>query len=168
MARLEGKVAVITGAGSGVGRATAERFAREGAKVVLADISGKEAEVAAGIGEAALGVRTDLAVEDDIRAMIAAAEKQFDQLDILVNCAGYGGGMKPLHEQTGEHWDWVHSVNVRAVFLGMKYGIAAMLKAGGGAVVNVSSASGLVGRKHHSVYGAAKSGVNQLTKAAAP
>lgn len=167
MARLANKVAVITGAGSGVGRATAERFAREGAKVVCADIGGNEEPVAAGIGAAALAVRTDLAREDHIRAMIEAAENRFGKLDILVNNAGYGGGMKPLHEQTGAHWDWVHSVNIRAVFLGMKYGIAAMLRGGGGAVVNVGSASGFIGRKHHSVYGAAKSGVNQLTKAAA-
>jgi NAD(P)-dependent dehydrogenase (short-subunit alcohol dehydrogenase family) len=99
--------------------------------------------------------------------MIAAAEERFGRLDILVNNAGFGGGMAPLHEQTAAHWDRVHSVNIRAVFLGMKYGIISMLRTGGGAIVNISSSSGFVGRKAHSVYGAAKAGVNQLTKAAA-
>ena len=165
--RLKGKIAVITGAGSGVGKATAERFAAEGAKVICADISGKQNVVAAAIGPAAVPVQTDLAREDDIRAMIACAEENFGRLDILVNNAGFGGGMAPLHEQSAEHWDRIHAVNIRAVFLGMKYGIISMLKTGGGAIVNMSSASGMIGRKHHSVYGAAKAGVNQLTKAAA-
>jgi NAD(P)-dependent dehydrogenase (short-subunit alcohol dehydrogenase family) len=165
--RLEQKVAVITGAGSGVGRATAKLFAAEGAKVVCADISGDQDSVAAEIGETAIGVRSDVAKEDDVRTMIATAEERFGRLDILVNNAGFGGGLAPLHEQTAEHWDRVHAVNIRAVFLGMRYGIISMLRSGGGAIVNVSSSSGMVGRKHHSVYGAAKAGVNQLTKAAA-
>ena len=99
--------------------------------------------------------------------MIATAEDKFGRLDILVNNAGFGGGMAPLHEQPTEKWDRVHSVNIRGVFFGMKYGIISMLKTGGGAIVNVSSASGFIGRKHHSIYGAAKAGVNQLTRAAA-
>jgi NAD(P)-dependent dehydrogenase (short-subunit alcohol dehydrogenase family) len=165
--RLEGKVAVITGAGSGVGKATAKLFAAEGAQVVCADISGDQDAVAEEIGDAAIGVHADVADEEDVRNMIAAAENRFGRLNILVNNAGFGGGLAPLHEQTAERWDRVHSVNIRAVFLGMKYGIISMLRTGGGAIVNVSSASGMIGRKHHSVYGAAKAGVNQLTKAAA-
>jgi NAD(P)-dependent dehydrogenase (short-subunit alcohol dehydrogenase family) len=165
--RLKNKVAVITGAGSGVGKAIAELFAAEGSRVVCADISGNEEAVAAAIGTSAVPVNTDVANEDDIQRMIAAAEEKFGRLDILVNNAGFGGGMAPLHEQTAAHWDRVHSVNIRAVFLGMKYGITSMLRTGGGAIVNVSSSSGFVGRKAHSVYGAAKAGVNQLTKAAA-
>jgi NAD(P)-dependent dehydrogenase (short-subunit alcohol dehydrogenase family) len=165
--RLEKKVAVITGAGSGMGSAMAKLFASEGAKVICADISGKQDEVAAAIGEAAVPIHTDVANENDIRRMIAAAEDRFGRLDILVNNAGFGGPMAPLHEQDAEIWDRVHSVNVRGVFFGMKYGIASMLKTGGGAIVNISSASGFVGWKHHSVYGAAKAGVNQLTKTAA-
>jgi len=165
--RLKNKVAIITGAGSGMGRAMAKRFAAEGAQVVCADISDKQEEVAAEIGNAAVAIHIDVANEDDIRKMIAVAESKFGRLDILVNNAGFGGPMAPLHEQTVELWDRVHSVNIRGVFFGMKYGITSMLKTGGGAIVNISSASGLVGWKHHGVYGAAKAGVNQLTKVAA-
>ena len=165
--RLKNKVAVITGAGSGMGKAMAKLFAAEGARVVCADISGNQVAVAAEIGAAAVPIQTDVAREDDVRKMIATAEEKFGRLDILVNNAGFGGKMAPLHEQTSERWDQVHSVNIKGVFFGMKYGITSMLKTGGGAIVNISSASGLVGWKHHSIYGAAKAGVNQLTKAAA-
>jgi NAD(P)-dependent dehydrogenase (short-subunit alcohol dehydrogenase family) len=165
--RLADKVAVITGAGSGMGKAMAEMFATEGAKVVCADISGKQDDVAAAVGSAAVAVYADVADEVDVQNMIAAAEQRFGRLDILVNNAGFGGGMAPLHEQTAESWDRVHSVNLRGVFFGMKYGVISMMKSGGGAIVNISSASGVVGWKHHGIYGAAKAGVNQLTRAAA-
>jgi NAD(P)-dependent dehydrogenase (short-subunit alcohol dehydrogenase family) len=165
--RFQDKVVVITGAGSGMGKAMAERFAAEGAKVVCADISGNEEQVASAIGGGAVAVRCDVAREEDVQRMIATAEESFGRLDILCNNAGFGGGMAPLHEQTAEAWDRVHSVNIRGVFFGMKYGIISMLKSGGGAIVNTTSASGVVGWKHHSIYGAAKAGVNQLTKSAA-
>ncbi|MEJ6011344.1 SDR family NAD(P)-dependent oxidoreductase [Novosphingobium aquae] len=167
MMRLAGKVAVITGAGSGMGKAMAELFSQEGAKVVCADISGQQEAVAASIGDAAVAVHCNVADEDDVQRMIATAEERFGRLDVLVNNAGFGGGMKPLHEQTTESWDLVHSVNLRGVFFGMKYGIISMLKTGGGSIVNTGSASAVVGWKHHSIYGAAKAGVHQMTKAAA-
>jgi NAD(P)-dependent dehydrogenase (short-subunit alcohol dehydrogenase family) len=175
--RLENKIAVITGAGSGMGKAMAEIFSAEGAQLVLADISGKQNDVAAAINAAASGgganavravpVQCDVSNEDDVAAMIATAEKEFGRLDVLCNNAGFGGPMAPLHEQTSEIWDRVHATNIKGAFLGMKYGITSMLKSGGGSIVNTTSASGVIGWKHHSVYGAAKAGVNSLTRAAA-
>ena len=175
--RLAGKIAVITGAGSGMGRAMAEIFSAEGARLVLGDISGNQDVVAAAVNAAhgggsdnspiAVGVHCDVGNEGDVRNMIAAAEQTFGKLDILCNNAGFGGPMAPLHEQTLDVWDKVHATNIRGTFLCMKYGITAMLKSGGGAIVNTGSASGVVGWKHHSVYGAAKAGVHQLTKIAA-
>jgi len=175
--RLENKIAVITGAGSGMGKAMAEIFSAEGAKVVLADISGKQDDVAAAINAAAGGgganercavpVHCDVSNEEQVRNMIATAEREFGRLDILCNNAGFGGPMAPLHEQSTETWEKVHATNIKGAFLGMKHGIISMLKSGGGSIVNTTSASGVIGWKHHSVYGAAKAGVNQLTKAAA-
>ncbi len=165
--RLQDKVCVITGAGSGMGKSMAEIFAREGAKLVLADISGNQDAVAKDVSNGAIGVRADVSNEDDVREMIAAAEREFGRVDVLCNNAGFGGPMAPLHKQDSATWDKVHAVNIKGAFLGMKYGIASMLKTGGGAIVNTTSASGVVGWKHHSVYGAAKAGVNQLTKTAA-
>jgi NAD(P)-dependent dehydrogenase (short-subunit alcohol dehydrogenase family) len=175
--RLEGKIAVITGGGSGMGRAMAEIFSAEGAKVVLADISGKQEQVAAAINEAAsasgtnevraVPVHCNVSIEEDVQNMIKAAEDNFGRLDILCNNAGFGGPMAPLADQTLADWDRVHDTNIKGPFLGMKYGIKSMLKTGGGAIVNTTSASGVVGWKHHSIYGAAKAGVNQLTKTGA-
>lgn len=165
--RLEGKIAVITGAGSGMGKAMAHRFTAEGAKLVLADISGKQDEVAAEVGGGAIAVSCDVADEEQVKALIKAAEDRFGKVDVLCNNAGFGGGMAPLHKQTAEHWDRIHSVNIRGVFLCMKYGIISMLESGGGAIVNTGSASGVVGWKHHSVYAAAKAGVHHMTKVAA-
>ncbi len=165
--RLQDKVTVITGAGSGMGKAMAEIFSAQGAKLVLADISGKQHEVASALGKDAVAVHCDVSSEADVQAMIAKAEDTFGRLDVLCNNAGFGGGMAALHEQSLETWDRVHATNLRGVFLCMKYGIISMLKTGGGAIVNTTSASAVIGWKHHSVYGAAKAGVNQLTKAAA-
>src|SRR5262245_60972998 len=165
--RLAGKVAVITGAGSGMGKSMAELFAAEGAKIVCADRSGKEEDVAASIGSAAVAVHVDVAVSSQVQYMITTAEQRFGKLDILCNNAGFGGPMMALHEQSEDTFDTVHAVNLKGVFLGMKYGIAAMLRAGGGAIVNTASATALVGWKHHGVYAAAKAGVVQMTKCAA-
>ena len=162
--RLKDKVAVITGAGSGMGKAMAELFAAEGAKLVLADISGKQNEVAAALGDIAIAVHCDVTQEAEIIAMITAAEQKFGKIDVLCNNAGFGGGMAPLHEQSTENWDRVHNANLRGVFFGLKHGVISMMKTGGGAIVNTTSASGVVGWKGHSIYGAAKAGVNQLTK----
>ncbi|GAA2165766.1 SDR family NAD(P)-dependent oxidoreductase [Actinomadura napierensis] len=165
--RLAGKVAVITGAGSGIGRSIAVLFAEHGAKVVCADRSGEQDGTAAHIGEAAVAVHADVAVAADVQAMIETAERRFGRLDILCNNAGFGGPRKPITEQDESTFDNVIAVNLKGVFLGMKYGIAAMLRTGGGSVVNTASSAGLVGWKAHSVYAAAKGGVVQMTKSAA-
>ena len=165
--RLQDKIAVITGAGSGMGKAMAELFVAEGANVVLADISGKQDAVAAALGANAVAVHCDVSDEDQVQAMIARAEDTWGRLDVLCNNAGFGGGMAPLHKQSLELWNRVHDTNIKGSFLGMKYGIAAMLRSGGGAIVNTGSASAVIGWKHHSVYAAAKAGVHQMTKIAA-
>lgn len=165
--RLAGKVAVVTGAGSGIGRATAVLFAEEGAKVVCADRSGEQHAVAKEIGDAALAVDVDVSVAGDVRRMVGTAESHFGRLDVLFNNAGFGGPRKPLVEQEEATFDDVIAVNLKGVFLGMKYGIAAMLRTGGGSVVNTASSAALVGWKKHSLYAAAKGGVVQMTKSAA-
>ena len=165
--RLENKVALITGAGSGMGKAMAELFVREGAKVVCADRSGMEQETARSLGDAAVAVHADVAVTQDVRAMIDAAVQRFGRLDVLCNNAGFGGPIMPLCEQSEENFDTVLAVNLKGVFLGMKYGIEAMLRSSGGSVVNTASAAGIVGWKGHGVYAAAKAGVIQMTKCAA-
>jgi NAD(P)-dependent dehydrogenase (short-subunit alcohol dehydrogenase family) len=167
MERLSGKIGVITGAGSGMGKAMALVFAEEGARIVCADISGKEEETAASIGAAAVAVRVDVSRSDDVARMIETAVQRWGRLDLLVNNAGFGGPIMPLIEQSEENFDNVVAVNLKGVFLGMKYGIAAMLRSGGGSVVNTASAAGLVGWKGHAAYSAAKGGVVQITKTAA-
>ena len=167
MARLANKIAVITGAGSGMGKAMAQRFVAEGARVVCADISGAQDDVAATLGDAAIAMHCDVADEGQVQALIAAAEDRYGRIDILCNNAGFGGGMASLADQTTESWDRVHSVNIRGVFFGMKYGILSMLKTGGGSIINTGSASAVVGWKGHSIYGAAKAGVHQMTRTAA-
>ena len=168
MGRLENKVAIITGAGSGIGRASAELFAREGAKVVLADVSGQQTEAAAAIGGDAIAVHCDVSVADDVKAMVDTAVDRFGRLDVLFNNAGFGGrGLQELHEFDEDTFDLHVNVHLRGVFLGMKYGIPALLASGGGSVVNTASAAGLIGFKGMSVYAAAKAGVVMMTKSAA-
>ncbi len=166
--KLEGKIAVITGAGSGIGRAIAERFAEEGAQVMCADISGAQEDTARDIGSAAAAIHCDVTVSEDVRRLIAATEEQFGRLDILCNNAGLTGPMDaPMHEHDEDAYNQVMDVNLRGVYHGMRYGIMSMLRNGGGSIVNTSSASGLVGWKGLACYSASKAAVVQLTKSAA-
>lgn len=165
--RLAGKIAVITGAGSGMGRAIAEAFAAQGAKVLCADITGKQEDVARSIGGQASALHVEVSQSADIQRMIAEAVQRFGRLDILVNNAGIGGMMGQLHELDEAEFDRIIAVNLRGVFLGMKYGIAAMLETGGGTIVNMASAGGLAGAPGLSGYCASKGGVVMLTKTAA-
>src|SRR5438067_11784862 len=167
MGTLDGKVAVITGAGSGMGKASVKVFVREGAKVVAADISGAEKDTAAEVGEGVLPVHCDVTSEADVEAMVRAAVDEFGRLDVVCNVAGIAEGVM-LADVTNEHYDKTMDVDLRGVIFGMKHGIRAMLEAGnGGAIVNWSSIGGLNAAPFTSVYSAAKAGVIAITKAGA-
>lgn len=170
MGRLEGKVAIVTGAASGIGRATALLFAQEGAKVVVADVDPRGQDVAAEItsaGGTALFVRTDVSQPEDVEALVRTTVDTYGTLDIMVNNAGVEGEQRPTADCTVENWDRVLNVNLKGVFLGMKYAIPAMLRAGGGSIVNTASTAGLTGYPSLPAYAASKGGVIQLTKTAA-
>ena len=163
---LNGKVAVITGAGAGVGKGIARVFAREGAKVLAVDFSGAQNDTAAELGPNVVPFQADLSDERDIEAMFAQALNVFGCVDALVNNAGTIGGLRP--EISDAEYDQMTSINLRGVLLSCKYGIQTMLKNGGGAIVNLSSASSLNTESMASlVYAAAKAGVNSITKSLA-
>lgn len=167
MGLLEGKVAVITGAGSGMAKASTRIFVREGAKVLAADISGAEKDTAAELGDAVVPFHADVTKEDDVEAMIAKAVTEFGRVDVVCNVAGIGDGQLIADVDMGRY-DKVMDVDLRGVLLGMKHGIRAMLETGGGAIVNWSSVGGLnASTQGTSVYSAAKAGVIAVTKAAA-
>lgn len=165
--RLKGKVAVVTGAGSGIGKATVKRFIEEGAKVVAVDISGKQDEVAAALGPNCVPFRADVSKSADVQAMLKLAKTKFGGLHVLVNNAAIEGHMAPVAEYPEEEWEKVIAINLRSVFLGMKYAIPMMLESGGGSIVNTASMAANVAFPTMSAYCAAKGGVKQLTKTAA-
>jgi NAD(P)-dependent dehydrogenase (short-subunit alcohol dehydrogenase family) len=169
--RLQGKVALITGAAHGMGEAESKMFAKEGAKVVVADVleaEGKQVvEAIAKDGGEALFVRLDVTNEAQWQQAVESAVARFGKLDILVNNAGISGSAGADLLNT-EAWDTVMAVNAKGVFLGLKYAIPAMQKAGGGSIVNISSISGFVGQDYiHMAYNASKGAVRLMTKSAA-
>jgi NAD(P)-dependent dehydrogenase (short-subunit alcohol dehydrogenase family) len=176
MIDLQGKTALVTGAASGIGRAAALRLAEAGARVVVSDIDadgGLEAVnlIRDGGGEAAF-VRCDVTQASQVANLIDEAMRLFGRLDCAVNNAGIGGEMSPLHEKTEDEWQRVMDVNVRGVWLCMKYEIPAMLANGGGgatggSIVNVASVAGLVGFRGGALYSASKHAVIGLTRTAA-
>jgi NAD(P)-dependent dehydrogenase (short-subunit alcohol dehydrogenase family) len=165
--RLKGKVAIVTGGASGMGRSEATIFAREGARVMVADILQREGEeVAKGI-DGARFMKLDVTSEADWQALITATEREFGKLDILVNNAGISGTYQPDTLST-EAWDKVMDINAKGVFLGMKHAIPAMKRAGGGAIVNISSISGFTGQHGvHMAYNPSKGAVRIMTKTVA-
>jgi NAD(P)-dependent dehydrogenase (short-subunit alcohol dehydrogenase family) len=167
MAELEGKVAVITGAGSGMGRAAAQVFVREGAKVLAADISGGQDDTAAALGDGVVPFQVDVTDEAAVEAMFAAAAESFGRVDAVLNVAGIGAH-SPLADTTVEDYERVMAVNLKGVMLGTKHALRTMIPTGGGAILNWSSTGGMNGsRLPTSVYSAAKAGVISFTKAAA-
>jgi len=172
--RLTGKVAVITGGASGMGLATAHRFLAEGARVVVADYNAAngEAFLAAvtewGTAARARFVRTDVAAEADIEAMVATAVTEFGQLDIVYNNAGVGGAVGAVTDLFAEDWDYTFAVLVRGVFLGTKHAARQMKAQGwGGSIINTASIAGLVGDAGPVCYSVAKAAVVHLTRATA-
>jgi len=169
MGKLAGKVALVTGAGSGIGEAIAMLFAQEGARVAVVDVDLTSAErvVRAAPGETdTLALEADVSRVEDVQAMVERVVDRFGRIDVLCNNAGIGVAAV-CHETTEEDWDRVLAVDLKGVFLGCKYTIPHMLAAGGGVICNTSSVAGQVGVLNRAAYCAAKAGVLGLTKSIA-
>ncbi|MGE0060999.1 MAG: SDR family oxidoreductase [Xanthobacteraceae bacterium] len=163
--RLKDKVAIVTGAGSGMGEAIAHTYAREGAKVAVLDVNEQAAQrVAAAIGANAAPIACDVTRHDDLDRAVAATLKAFGRVDILVNNAGVTHVNKPLMDIGEDEFDRVFAVNVKGVFLGIQAVVPQMRKTGGGVIVTIGSTAGLRPRPGLSAYNATKGAVHNLTK----
>lgn len=171
MRGLAGKSVIVTGGGSGIGRATALMLAESGCKVTVADLSSSAAEAVRGEIEAAGGegqaICANVALEDQVRALVDAAVTAFGGLQGAVNAAGVPQTGKLLHEVTLDEWDRCHQVNLRGLFLCNKYQVAAMLAGSGGSIVNIASTAATVGFPNGSEYCASKAGVMGLVRGGA-
>ncbi|OZE96775.1 oxidoreductase [Rhodococcus sp. 15-1154-1] len=169
--RFAGKAVFVTGAGSGIGRATALAFASEGADVVLADIDAvgndESARLAAEHGGRAVAIRCDVSSSSDIRNAIERTVEEFGRLDVAFNNAGIEQPAAPLVDIEEDEWTRLIDIDLRSAFLCMKYQIPAMLENGGGSIVNTSSGAGVIGIRGQAAYVAAKHGLIGLTKSAA-
>jgi NAD(P)-dependent dehydrogenase (short-subunit alcohol dehydrogenase family) len=168
--RVRDKVALVTGAGAGIGKASAILLAREGARVGVADFDAPAAEATTGIireaGGEAISIAGDVSVESDCARMVAAVSARWGRLDILCNIAGIVlGGV--LDQTTEKEWNASMDVNLRSIYLCSKYAIPCMRRSGGGAIVNMASVAGLMGVKNRAAYSASKGGVIALTKSMA-
>lgn len=171
MGRLAGKVAIVTGGGSGIGKASVLLFAAEGASVVVADLNveaGQDvARLASESGSRCVFQRADVSQEQDVIAMIDRAMSEFGRLDVLFNNAGVPPTRGPVTEITVEEWDKTQAICLRGVFLGIKHAVAPMRQVGGGSIISTASLGGLQGYEGKHDYCAAKAGVVNLTRSAA-
>jgi NAD(P)-dependent dehydrogenase (short-subunit alcohol dehydrogenase family) len=169
MGVLNGRVAIVTGGASGIGRATALLFSSEGAAVAIGDLQDASAvaeEIARRGGEG-FSLAVDVSREAQVQQLIECAEGHYGRVDLLVAAAGIGGGSATTAEYAEEDFDRVMAINLKGVFLAMKHALPAMVRAGGGAIVNIASVLGMVGMARTPAYSAAKGGVVQLTRTAA-
>ncbi len=168
---FKGKVAIVTGGATGIGRETAIAFGREGARVLVADLDMDRAEETArrirDDGNEAMAIRTDVSSDEDVRSMVDRCVEVFGGLDVAFNNAGIEGKPAPTHECSEEGWDRTISINLKGTWLCMRHEIPRMLERGGGAIVNMASVAGLVGFRDMPAYVASKHGVLGLTKVAA-
>ena len=169
--RLSNKVAIITGAGAGIGKASASLFAGEGAKVVVADINDKDGRntvdtIKAGGGEA-IFVHTDVSIAADAKKLMTVTTDAFGKIDILFNNAGIGQNLMKIEETEESHWDMIHNVNLKGVFLGMTYVLPYMKKTKSGVIINTGSMSGVRPRMYAAAYVSTKAAIIMLTKAVA-
>jgi NAD(P)-dependent dehydrogenase (short-subunit alcohol dehydrogenase family) len=166
-----GKVALVTGGGSGIGRATSFPFAKKGAKVVVVGRTREKIaetqEMIRDLGEEAIVIQVDVSVDEQVRRMMQTTIDRFGRLDFAYNAAGIGGKLVPTADVTEDDFDFTLDINLKGVWLCMKYQIRQMLKQGSGVIVNISSINGLGGTPNAAIYSASKSGVISLTKSAA-
>jgi NAD(P)-dependent dehydrogenase (short-subunit alcohol dehydrogenase family) len=169
--KMAGKVALITGGSSGIGRSAGLLFAREGAQVVVAarrmDEGDKTAQMIRDAGGEAIFVRTDVSKVAEVQALVSLCAERYGRLDYAVNNAAIEGSMVPIVDYTEDDWDTIIEINLKGVWLCMKYEILQMQKSGGGAIVNISSVGGLIGFPRMGPYVATKHGIIGLTKTAA-